>query len=174
VLNPISFIKRPKRGEPRNRVLNKYEIEKVLSDNTLDINFRSIILIALETGMRKSEILSIKKEHIDGDLLKIPVAKVRGRIIPLTKKAKSILLNSELPFKINKYTLGNKWRKLMKKHQIKGVCFHDLRHTALTNLFLNKSLSVPEVMLISGHSDPRILLRTYTNLKAQDLVEKIG
>ena len=174
VLNPISSIKRPKRGEPRNRVLNKYEIEKILSDNTLDINFRSIILIALETGMRKSEILSIKEEHIDGDLLKIPVAKVRGRIIPLTKKAKSILLNSELPFKINKYTLGNKWRKLMKKHQIKGVCFHDLRHTALTNLFLDKSLSVPEVMLISGHSDPRILLRTYTNLKVQDLVEKIG
>jgi integrase len=58
----------------------------------LDINFRSIILIALETGMRKSEILSIKKEHIDGDLLKIPVAKVRGRIIPLTKKAKSYLI----------------------------------------------------------------------------------
>ena len=61
-----------------------------------------------------------------------------------------------------------------RKHQIKGVCFHDLRHTALTNLFLNKSLSVPEVMLISGHSDPRILLRTYTNLKAQDLADKIG
>lgn len=174
VLNPLSLIKRPKRGEPRNRVLNKNEIEKILSDNTLDTNFRNIILIALETGMRKSEILSIKEEHMDGDLLKIPIAKVRGRIIPLTKKAKSVLLMSELPFKINKYTLGNKWRKLMKKHQIKGVCFHDLRHTALTNLFLNKSLSVPEVMLISGHSDPRILLRTYTNLKAQDLVEKIG
>jgi hypothetical protein len=29
-------------------------------------------------------------------------------------------------------------------------------------------------MLISGHSDPRILLKTYTNLKAEDLVEKIG
>ena len=62
----------------------------------------------------------------------------------------------------------------MLKHGLHDVCFHDLRHTALTNLFLKKSLTVPEVMLISGHSDPRILLKTYTNLKAQDLVEKIG
>jgi len=174
VKNPVLSIRRPKKTESRSRVLSQEEVLKLLSDNSLSIELRQIIIVALETGMRKSEILSIKQEHIKGNLLHIPVAKTKSRTIPLTKLAQKTLLESHIPYRINVYTLGHTWRRLMKKHKLYDVCFHDLRHTALTNLFLKKSLTVPEVMLISGHSDPRILLKTYTNLKAQDLVEKIG
>ena len=174
VKNPVLSIRRPKKGEPRSRVLNQQEVLKLLSDNTLSIEMRQIIIVALETGMRKSEILSIRREHIKDNLLYIPVAKTKSRTIPLSKLAQKTLLESHIPFRINVSTLRHTWTRLMKKHCLKDVCFHDLRHTALTNLFLRKSLSVPEVMLISGHSDPRILLKTYTNLKAEDLVEKIG
>ena len=174
VKNPILSIRRPKKTEPRSRVLSQEEVLKLLSDNTLSIELRQIIIVALETGMRKSEILSIKREHIKSNLLHIPVAKTKSRTIPLTKLAQKTLLESHIPYRINVNTLRHTWKRLMLKHDLNDVCFHDLRHTALTNLFLKKSLTVPEVMLISGHSDPRILLKTYTNLKAQDLVEKIG
>ena len=174
VKNPVLSIRRPKKTESRSRVLSQEEVLKLLSDNSLSTELRQIIIVALETGMRKSEILSIKQEHIKGNLLHIPVAKTKSRTIPLTKLAQKTLLESHIPYRINVNTLGHTWRRLMKKHKLYDVCFHDLRHTALTNLFLKKSLTVPEVMLISGHSDPRILLKTYTNLKAQDLVEKIG
>ncbi len=174
VNNPCLMIKRPRNPEPRNRVLNQTEIRKLLSDNSLSLELRQIIIVALETGMRKSEILSIKREHINDNLLHIPITKTKSRTIPLTKLAQKTLLESHIPYRINVNTLGHTWRRLMRKHRLNDVCFHDLRHTALTNLFLKKSLTVPEVMLISGHSDPRILLKTYTNLKAQDLVEKIG
>ncbi len=174
VKNPVLSIRRPKKTESRSRVLSQEEVLKLLSDNSLSIELRQIIIVALETGMRKSEILSIKREHIKGNLLHIPVAKTKSRTIPLTKLAQKTLLESHIPYRINVNTLGHTWRRLMRKHRLNDVCFHDLRHTALTNLFLKKSLTVPEVMLISGHSDPRILLKTYTNLKAQDLVEKKG
>ena len=174
VKNPVLSIRRPKKTEPRSRVLSQEEVLKLLSDNTLSIELRQIIIVALETGMRKSEILSIKREHIKSNLLHIPVAKTKSRTIPLTKLAQKTLLESHIPYRINVNTLRHTWKRLMLKHGLHDVCFHDLRHTALTNLFLKKSLTVPEVMLISGHSDPRILLKTYTNLKAQDLVEKIG
>ena len=174
VKNPVLSIRRPKKTESRSRVLSQEEVLKLLSDNSLSTELRQIIIVALETGMRKSEILSIKREHIKSNLLHIPVAKTKSRTIPLTKLAQKTLLESHIPYRINVNTLGHTWRRLMRKHRLNDVCFHDLRHTALTNLFLKKSLTVPEVMLISGHSDPRILLKTYTNLKAQDLVEKIG
>ena len=50
--------------------------------------------------------------------------------------------------------------------------FHDLRHEAISRFF-EMGLSVPEVAVISGHKDARMLFR-YTHLRAEDLVNKIG
>lgn len=49
--------------------------------------------------------------------------------------------------------------------------FHDLRHEAISRFF-ELGLSIPEVALISGHKDPRMLFR-YTHLKAVELSEKL-
>jgi Phage integrase family len=49
--------------------------------------------------------------------------------------------------------------------------FHDLRHEAISRFF-EKGLNVPEVALISGHRDPRMLFR-YTHPKPQAVVEKM-
>lgn len=48
----------------------------------------------------------------------------------------------------------------------------DLRHEAISRFF-EMGLSVPEVALISGHRDPRMLFR-YTHLRAEDVVKKLG
>ena len=44
-------------------------------------------------------------------------------------------------------------------------------HEAISRLF-EKGLSVPEVALISGHKDVRMLFR-YTHLKAEDILRKL-
>ncbi len=49
--------------------------------------------------------------------------------------------------------------------------FHDLRHEAISRFF-EMGLSVPEVALISGHRDYRMLFR-YTHLRAEDIVKKL-
>ena len=41
-------------------------------------------------------------------------------------------------------------------------------------MFEEKSLNVPEVQLISGHLEPRTLMRVYANLRPQDLVNKLA
>ena len=38
----------------------------------------------------------------------------------------------------------------------------------------DKKLSVAETMYISGHSDPRMLLSVYNNLKCEDISDKIN
>jgi Site-specific recombinase XerD len=63
------------------------------------------------------------------------------------------------------------WERLKKKGDIKDLHFHDLRHEAISKLF-EKGLSIPEVALISGHKDVRMLFR-YTHLKAEDILLKI-
>ena len=55
---------------------------------------------------------------------------------------------------------------------IKDLHFHDLRHEAISRLF-EKGLSIPEVALISGHMDVRMLFR-YTHLKAEDVLNKLN
>jgi len=42
-----------------------------------------------------------------------------------------------------------------------------------SSVALEMGLSVPEVALISGHRDPRMLFR-YTHLKAEEVEKKLG
>ena len=172
--NPILYIRKPKNPEPRNRRFTDHELDKLIKGNRTSPKLRTIIQIALETGMRQGEILRIKPEHINGNTLFIPVAKTKPRTIPLTSKAISLLNNSELPFNIMGNALSKQWRKLCKHYGIEDAHFHDLRRQSLTNFMLKKKLSVAETMMIAGHSDPRMLLRTYNNLKVEDVAKKLN
>ena len=58
-----------------------------------------------------------------------------------------------------------------KKVNIKDLHMHDMRHEA-NSRFFEKGLSIPEVALISGHKDVRMLFR-YTHLKAEDILRKL-
>ncbi len=169
--NPVLSIRRPKNPEPRDRRFTDAELNLLLRGNRTTEKLRTIIEIALETGMRQSEILHVHPEHIRGQTLFIPIAKTKPRTIPLTKKALSILKHATLPFNMDRYQLGKQFRRLTKHYGIKDAHFHDLRHQSLTDFMKDKGLDVPETMLIAGHSDPRMLLRIYNNLKVQDVAK---
>ena len=89
--NPVLSIRRPKNPEPRDRRFTDRELNLLLRGNRTTEKLRTIIEIALETGMRQSEILRIHPDHIRGQTLFIPIAKTKPRTIPLTDKALSIL-----------------------------------------------------------------------------------
>ena len=63
------------------------------------------------------------------------------------------------------------WERLKKRVGVVDLRFHDLRHEAISRFF-EMGLSVPEVALISGHKDPRMLFR-YTHLRAEDVAKKL-
>ena len=174
VINPVLSIRRPKMPEPRTRRLTEREINLLLRGNHTSELLRTIIELALETGMRQGEILRIHPEHIKGNTLFIPIAKTKPRTIPLTKEALTILKHATLPFNIKQDKLTKQFKKLCKHYGIKNARFHDCRKNALTDFMYVRKLSVPETMLIAGHSDPRMLLRIYNNLKVQDVAKKLN
>lgn len=62
--------------------------------------------------------------------------------------------------------------RLAKRAGLDDLHFHDLRHEAVSRFF-ERGLTVPEVALISGHRDARMLFR-YTHLKPQDVARKLN
>ena len=172
--NTVLNIRKPKSPEPRNRRFTNDELTKLIKGNRASPKLRLIIQIALETAMRQSEILRVKSEDINGNTLFIPIAKTKPRTIPLTLKAMSLLNNAELPFNITGNALSKQFKKLCDHYEIEDAHFHDLRRQSLTNFMLERNLSVAETMMIAGHSDPRMLLRTYNNLRVEDVAKKLS
>ena len=170
--NPCKFLSKPNGVQKRERRLTNYEYDFLVKGNYPQVKLRNIIEVALETGMRRGEILNIKKEHIKSQTLLIPITKNgHQRTIPLTKRALYVLQNTELPFPMSSNAVRLAWERLKKKGNIKDLHFHDLRHEAISRFF-EKGLSIPEVALISGHKDVRMLFR-YTHLKAEDILRKL-
>ncbi len=64
------------------------------------------------------------------------------------------------------------WERLRTRAGIEGVRLHDLRYEAVSRFF-ELGLTTPEVALISGHRDPRMLSR-YTHLRQEKVAEKLA
>jgi len=182
--NPVSMVSLPKIGNGRDRRLEQGEEEKLLSASD---ELKRIIMVGLETGMRRGEILNIKRSHIDFDrqTLLIPRTKTdTPRTIPLSSRAiealREQLRGSQNVISIEETTLfsytarglSGAFLRLCRKHGLENLHFHDLRHEA-TSRFFEKGLNPVEVVTITGHKDTRMLMR-YTHLRAEDLVKRLG
>ena len=74
-------------------------------------------------------------------------------------------------FPTSDYAVRHAWDRLVKRAGIEDLRFHDLRHEAVSRFF-EMGLSVPEVALISGHKDYRMLAR-YTHMTAVNVRNKL-
>lgn len=188
--NPLAKIKKPKAPNSRDRRLQDGELDLLLqaSDDNRTEWLRPGIVFAVETGMRRGELLSIRWCDVCFDTSTLLITETKNghpRRIPLSAEAMRVLLarrsdNSKPDDRIFPVT-GNAFRlswERCRRRVAKGypaiadLRFHDLRHEAVSRFF-EMGLSVPEVALISGHRDPRMLFR-YTHLRAEDLVSKIN
>jgi integrase len=181
--NPVDFIKMPPASKPRQRRLNKGEYERLeqASHLTLNPHIWPIIVFAIETGMRRSEILGLTWENINQEkqLAYLPLTKNgTSREVPLSKKAVQVLSNQRArqdipaPFPVNANAFRSAWERLRKRADLSDLRFHDLRHEAISRFF-EMGLSIPEVALISGHKDAKMLFR-YTHLRAGNIIAKLG
>ena len=75
-------------------------------------------------------------------------------------------------FQITGSRLFKDFQKLREEIGMIDFRWHDLRHEATSRLF-EKGLNPVEVATITGHKDPRMLMR-YTHLRAEDLARKLG
>ena len=148
--------------------LTEEEIEKAISfiityhsKRMTPIKIRALIHFLFYSGVRKAEILNLKRDNFNFD---DNVAKVYGkgkkeRIICFPKKvAKEIqdYFASEPEIKDNAFNISlgilNYLPKLISKHLNKKVYPHLFRHSFARNLIYNKGVDINTVSKLLGHS----------------------
>lgn len=151
-----------------------------------------IVRIAIETGMRQSEILGLRLQDVD---LASRVARLldtknnSARTVPLSTAATAMFAaasqnplrpaDTDLVFfgepgrdgQRRPYQFTKIWGGIKNELGLADLHFHDLRHEAVSRL-VEGGLSDQEVASISGHKSMQ-MLRRYTHLRAEDLVEKL-
>lgn len=178
--NPVNDIKKPRASRSRNRILNDNEKERLLlALEEYNPLMKLVVEFALETAMRRGEILSLIWRNINFEkrTAYLPMTKNgEYRYVPLSTKAVNILNSlpqseNERVFQLEAQTLSIGFKRCTKRADVIDMRFHDLRHCAITNLS-SKFLNVLELAAISGHKSLNMLKR-YTHIKAEDLVKKL-
>ncbi|MDQ2840836.1 MAG: site-specific integrase [Acidobacteriota bacterium] len=192
--NPVMNIRRPAPTPGRNRRLTVGEESRLLKAVALHSNpmLRWIVGIALETGMRSSEITGLRRMQVDLDRRIVRLLETKNttpRTVPLSKAAADIFrealahpvrpVDTDLIFfgepgrdgKRRPYNFNPVWLNIKRELGLSDVRFHDLRHEAVSR-FVEAGLSDQEVSAISGHKSMQMLKR-YTHLRAEDLVSKL-
>jgi integrase len=180
IINPVTQIRKPPQTEGRERVLCDAELVRILHElNKINPFLKSLCEFALETAMRRGELMSLLWKNINFEkrVAFLPITKNgRSRSIPLSTKAIEIL--KSLPrdiegrvFPLNKGTVSTLFLRATRRGEIENFHFHDLRHMALTRLS-SKFTNILELAAISGHRELKMLQR-YVHIKAEDLVKKM-
>lgn len=183
--NVVKLVRRPVIRNERKRRLEGSEEQRLLDgcDGGKTAFFKTLLILAIETGMRRGEILGLRWSDISHNRRVITLTLTKngsGREVPLSQRAFEALTEWKsragpdqlLVFPINAGSLEQIWRRLLTRADITGLRFHDLRHEGVSRLF-ERGLNVIEVSSISGHRELRMLKR-YTHLSADDLVGRLG
>ncbi|WP_017907101.1 tyrosine-type recombinase/integrase [Pseudomonas asplenii] len=173
------------RSVERERVATPEEIERLVGHykkmKRFQIDMIAVIGFALLTSLRQEEVCSVLIEEID---LNERVMLVRNRKHPKKKqgndskvpilddfvdaivKAKGDRKSGRL-FPFNPRSVSASFTRACKALGIKDLHFHDLRHTATTDLFA-RELEIQSVSLFTGHKDWKTL-RRYTHIKPESV-----
>ena len=182
--NPVALVARPKNPQGRSRILDAAEtnalFEALRPTGRRSIWMLPLVRLALETAMRRSELLGLRWEHVDLGRRTIFLQLTKNgtsRTVPLSTHAIQIL--TEIPrnidgrvFPVTHEVVSQAFNRARKQAGVKDIRFHDLRHMAVTRL-AEKLPNLIELSAVSGHKSLAMLKRYY-HPNAEQLAEKLG
>ena len=188
---------REKEIEPERKVLGKEEEKRLLKE--LPPHLRRIVEFALETGFRKTMIVSLAMDMLDLEkgILRIPARlnkktgknfepRISKRAIELIlqeeqsneKKFDTRFLDPKRPIftyqgKAIKNPAGSAWYKALKRAGV-DITFHSLRHTWATRL-IHRGLADYKVVRLGGWTSNK-MLRHYVHISPSEItgLEEFG
>jgi len=189
--NPVAVSRLLPEYNQVERILTPEEEERLLA--LCNPYLKPILITALNTGMRKSEILTLKWTDVDLDNSVITLEHTntkskKTRRIPINSVMRKLLLEQKLksggfefvflsqdgkPYKRHD-SLKGAFERLCKKAGITGLRFHDLRHTAATRM-VETGANIVAVNRILGHADLKTTMRyAHPEDSLKDAIEKLA
>ncbi len=166
--------------------LSREEADRLVK--SADREIQPVIITALQTGMRKSEILGLKWSQVDLTHRLINLSKTKSgepRSIPMNDLLNTTLKGLVRSLKddhvfLNQDT-GTRWSDLKKsfvravtkaKLAPRGIVFHHLRHTAASWMVM-AGVPLKAVQEILGHADLQMVMK-YAHLSPQHLGKAVA
>lgn len=192
--SPVKKVSKPKVGLLRARFLSDEERDrllKVCKEESSNPYLYPIVVLALATGMRKSEILTLKPSSIDvinGRILLEQTKNNDRRVVPLKGHALAVIkellqqkkqnINYLFPSKngMEPIDIRFPWEQALKRASISNFRLHDLRHSA-SEALIRTGASLVELGLLLGHRSFQTVTRRYSHISdnhAADVVTKMN
>lgn len=190
-VNPASMAKL-KENNYREVRLHKDQIH-ILIDTAYGIsdNLGRVVSMALMTGMRKKEILSLEwnEVHFNSSIILLSAGKTKSkkaRVIPLVGDLRTLLIEIQCGqqnvdgYVFAGYTadiLRKQWQKLLKQVEFNRIKdgtplhFHDLRHIYAQAL-LDQGVGLEDIQSLLGHEDISTTQKRYAMFARPDLHSK--
>lgn len=177
--NPLRKISKMKEPRGRVRFLSDDERSKLLDECRKSVSpyLYLIVVLALSTGARKMELLTLKWGDVDLERGLIVLHETKNghrRSLVLASHALSLMkvhskirrLDSDLVFPGIKgdkpFDITSAWEWALRRAEIKDFRFHDLRHSASSYLAMNGA-SLAEIAEVLGHKTLQMVKR-YSHL----------
>ena len=161
-INPCDDLEDLRIENPPERFLSKDE-EKILLSVSNDI-MSAMIIVAIYTGMRTSEILNLKWSDVFFDenyLIALNTKNGKSRKLPLFPKVKQAILSQNRvseyvftsPVTFTKYEdIKTTFARTVRRAKIPHITFHKLRHTTASRLN-ELGVDIVTIQRILGHCD---------------------
>lgn len=183
--NPMRKLRKLPEQEKEIRQLTKEEVGRLIECvNSKSPHLKSMIILAINTGMRLGEILGLKWSAVDFKQGHITLRKTKSskpRYIPMNRDVVKLLsgISRESEFVFPSRRLQGHCRYVKtafwtacERAGLDGLTFHSLRHHAAT-LMLRNGASIVAVQKILGHSSLSITQR-YLHDIPLDLEKAVG
>jgi integrase len=166
--NPVKQVQMFQERKFEMKILDRKQINRLIA--AAADHLKPIIIVALNTGMRRGEILNLRWKNIDFDLNFIFVGETKSgqwRKIPMNgvvaATLKKIKHESEFVFchpkrKGQMKDIKKSFRKAREEAKLFDLRFHDLRHSAAT-LMVQGGADLATISQILGHSDIRTTMK---------------
>lgn len=160
VENPLKYANRPKKEDTEIVFLTSEEVQKIINTEFWDSDAKNAFLFSCYTGLRASDIQSLKWSNIKENRIQLTQNKTKNVVyIPLNNNANKILEfqkeNSENVFNLSNHisSVNRTVKKLIKLAGIdKKVHFHCARHTFAT-LLASSGINIYTISKLMGHKD---------------------
>ena len=149
------------KGESRIRTYTDNELKLMFSEIN-DESFNAFARFAYYTGTRSDEIRRLSRENVLDESL-IVKGKTGRRTVKLNGQAQDIIKHQDPLWSYRKDFVSHKFKKEVRKLDIKNARFHDLRRTFGLNL-IKQGMSIYKVSKLLGHSSVRTTEQHYAPL----------
>ena len=154
------------KGEARSRVYNKEELNLIFTE-LQDDSFNSFVRFAYYTGARSGEIRKLSPEKINNGCIQV-IGKTGKRLIKINGQSKDILKNTSPLWCYSKDYVSHKFKREVRRLNIRDARFHDLRRTFGLNL-IKSGMDIYKVSKLLGHKSVKTTEEHYAPLLTSEI-----